>query len=75
MRGARNKLKVLVAVVAAATTVCAWSQLQVSQTKIARSFSGQFIVQDKRPAGPSEAALRLGTNAGLVVFEPTSLAV
>ena len=76
MRGASNKLRLLVAVAAAATTTfCAWSQLQVSQTKIARSFSGQFIVQDNRTKGPSEAALRLGTNAGLVVFEPTSLAV
>src|SRR6185369_8920191 len=63
------------AVAGAATTISSRGQLPVSQTQIARSFSGQFIVQDKRPAGPSQAALRLGTNTGLVVFEPTSLAV
>src|SRR5262245_34841017 len=74
MHGERNSLILMIAV-ATSAAASAWGQLQVSQTQIARSFSGQFIVQDKRPAGPSEAALRQGTNVGLVVFEPTSLAV
>ncbi len=75
MRGALTKMRMLAALTAAASTFCAWSQLPVSQTKIAHSYSGQFTVQDKRPAGPSEAALRLGTNTDLVVFEPTALTV
>jgi hypothetical protein len=75
MVGARNKSRILIAFAAAAMTTSGSGQLPVSQTQIARSFSGQFIVQDKRAAGPSQVALRLGTNTGLVVFEPTALAV
>jgi hypothetical protein len=40
-----------------------------------RSVSGQFLVQDARGAGPSEAAAHFGTNPAFVVLDPTLLAV
>ena len=36
-----------------------------------RSVSGQFLVQDARGAGPSQAATHFGTNSAFVVLDPT----
>ena len=66
---------VLLAALFAGATAFAQTEFPIAPTKIARSVSGQFIVQDRRPAGPSELTQKLGTNTDLVVFEPTSLAV
>ena len=65
----------LVAAILAAASAFGQTDFPIAPTKVARSISGQFIVQDRRSAGPSEASQRLGTNTDLVVFEPTSLAV
>jgi hypothetical protein len=40
-----------------------------------RSVSGQFLVQDARGVGPSEAAAHFSTNSAYLVLDPTLLAV
>jgi hypothetical protein len=55
---------------------CFLTQSRASAENIlTRSLTGQFLVQDTRRAGPSDAALRLGTNPTFVVLDPTLLAV
>jgi hypothetical protein len=66
---------IVLATLLAGASAFAQTELPLSATKMARSISGQFIVQDRRTGVPSEAAQRLGTNTDLVVLEPTSLAV
>src|SRR5882724_10689891 len=67
---------IVVAALAVAADGSARAQSPASpQAQVARSISGQFIVQDRRPDGVSTAAAHMGTNMELVVFEPTALAV
>jgi len=46
-----------------------------AQSPLISSLTGQFLIQDARGSGPSQAATQLGTNANFVALDPTLLAV
>jgi len=67
--------RVLVVGVSAFLTGSACGQIVVSGAASAHSFSGQFIVHDRRATGPEAAGFDPGTNHAYVRLEPALLTV